>query len=219
MQSFLQYRRIREHLQFQVVQQSDPNTCTAYTRARPYVYQDGAIHAQARDYHADGRGYGWRRRVDVTRNQQAAAQSILPRHSLRTHLERDGDIERVDYQPDIQSDPYTINTRESMGNPTEMMVMGVEMRANTDQNEEGKMVLVTFEGEDDPLDPHNWFLSMRVLATIVVSLLTSVVLFASTIHAAALTPENKGYLGSMEVEGLFTSAFRVNSIIPGQTMS
>lgn len=216
MQSFIQYRRIREHLQYQIVQHRDSDSGIAYTRARSYVYRDGEIEAQSRDYLG---GTGWRQRVDVTHNQQTAAQSILPRHSLRSHLERDGDIERVDYQPDIRSDPYTINTRESMGNPTEMMVMGVETRANTDPGEQEKMVLVTFDGEDDPLDPHNWFLSTRVLATAVVSLLTAVVLFASTIHAPALTTENKGYLGRMEIEGLFTGAFRVNSIMSIRAMS
>ncbi|RJE24008.1 Major Facilitator Superfamily [Aspergillus sclerotialis] len=204
MQSYLQWQRIRDHLQYQIVQGRGPESGTVYTRVRPYVYRGGCIQPQPRDHSDDN---GWRRRIDMTSNQRAAAESILPRHSLRTHLERDGDIERADFQPDIGHDPYTINTRESLGDEIEMMVTGLETSANSKPIEEEKMVMVTFEGEDDPLDPHNWFFSTRVLATAIVTSLNLVVIWASTIHAPALTTENKAYLGSMEVEGLFSTLY------------
>jgi hypothetical protein len=45
---------------------------------------------------------------------------------MRTHLERDGNIERAKFDPDLQADPHTVNTEEALGNTSDIMVTGVE---------------------------------------------------------------------------------------------
>lgn len=47
-------------------------------------------------------------------------------------MERDGDVERVDMDPEFNVDPYTINSRDTIGSDLEMVVTGVERERDND---------------------------------------------------------------------------------------
>lgn len=66
-----------------------------------------------------------------------------------------------------------------------------------------------FEGPDDPLNPLNWPLGKRISATILLSLTTFVVTFASSVFSSGLRAVAAEFNVSQEVAILGTSVFVV----------
>ena len=69
--------------------------------------------------------------------------------------------------------------------------------------------IVDFTGPDDPVNPLNWSVRKRVLATVLLSLTTFVVTFASSIFSSALRVVAVEFNISNEVATLGTSLFVV----------
>jgi MFS family permease len=69
--------------------------------------------------------------------------------------------------------------------------------------------IVEFEGPDDPLNPLNWSIRKRVVATVLLSLTTFVVTFASSVFSSALRVVAVEFHISDEVATLGTSLFVV----------
>lgn len=141
--------------------------------------------------------------------------ALEPRHSTRKHLEREGDVEWADYDPSVQTEPYTINTRFTLGGGPDMIVTGIDRerpvhpnRASTNSTgastdgepEMEKIGLVTYESDTDPIDPHNWSFACRVSCTTLLAFLGSLVLMSSIIDASALKSMRKLFDTSFELE-------------------
>jgi hypothetical protein len=73
--------------------------------------------------------------------------------------------------------------------------------------------IVEFEGPDDPLNPLNWSVKRRVFATVLLSLTTFVVTFASSVFSSALRVVAIEFGISDEVATLGTSLFVVGFAI------
>jgi len=73
--------------------------------------------------------------------------------------------------------------------------------------------IVEFEGPDDPLNPLNWSVKRRVFATVLLSLTTFVVTFASSVLSSALRVVAIEFGISDEVATLGTSLFVVGFAI------
>ena len=69
--------------------------------------------------------------------------------------------------------------------------------------------IVEFEGPDDPLNPLNWSIRKRVSATVLLSLTTFVVTFASSVFSSALRVVAVEFHVSNEVATLGISLFVV----------
>ena len=223
MQSFLEHRRIRRKLEQQIVtKHGTPED--VWTEEGRYYYRDGEIHTHPRE--ADDNLPAARRREHGHRT--FISGPTINRHSARTHLERDGDVERADVDPELQTDPHTINTQETLGNTTDMMVTGVErlrpgtgrirdddavgangsdVESDTDIEsiKKNKLVIVTFEGDLDKMDPHNWSFGRRLWTTLLTSVICSVMFWSSTIDATAHPRTSKLFHTSFEVQTLPTS--------------
>lgn len=227
MQSIRQHRRIRHKLEQQLVTKHEMSE-DVWTHEGRYYYREGEIHATPRepddDLPAD-------RRREHGHRTFISGPSLHPRHSVRSHLERDGDVERADFDPALQTDPHTINTQETLGNTTDMMITGVERPrpgtgaasgisegvpvgvddrsmdtdSDIDTIKKNKLIIVTFEGDCDKMDPHNWSLQRRITTTILTSLLACVVFWSSTIDATALTSTKELFHTTFEVQSLPTS--------------
>jgi DHA1 family multidrug resistance protein-like MFS transporter len=72
-----------------------------------------------------------------------------------------------------------------------------------------KTYIVEFTGPDDPLNPLNWSIRKRVFATVMLSLTTFVVTFASSVFSSALRFVAVEFGISDEVATLGTSLFVV----------
>lgn len=204
MQSYLQYRRIRTHLERQhVIKHDIPDDVR--THERHYSFRDGQFQSEERETEDDEPA---RRRKEHGHRTLISGPGLQPRHSARQHLEHDGDIERADFDPGIEGEPHTINSRETLGNTPDMMVTGVEtlspdgVSKDRDSAQKKKLVVVTYEGDFDPIDPHNWPFLTRFGSTFVVAMIGATILWASTVDAAAVTTVRKVYSISFELESL-----------------
>lgn len=73
--------------------------------------------------------------------------------------------------------------------------------------------IVEFEGPDDPLNPLNWPVRKRIFATLLLSLTTFVVTFASSVFSSAVRAVAVEFKVSDEVAILGTSLFVVGFAI------
>ena len=95
--------------------------------------------------------------------------------------------------------------------------MGVAMRKKE------LTYIVEFEGPGDPLNPLNWPLAKRIWATILLSLTTFVVTFASSVFSSGLRAVAAEFNISTEVATLGTSlfvlGFAVGPLVPSPPSS
>lgn len=226
MQSFLQHRRIRRKLEQQIVTKHGVPE-DVWTQEGRYYYRDGEIQTHPRE--PDDNIPAARRREHGHRTFISGPS--INRHSAKTHLERDGDVERADVDPDLRTDPHTINTQETLGNTLDMMVTGVEradpgsgaatgvrdgVAVGADGSEidsvsdmesikKNKLIIVTFEGDLDLMDPHNWSFKRRLGTTLLTSWIASIMFWSSTIDATAHSRTVLLFHTSFEVQTLPTS--------------
>lgn len=147
-------------------------------------------------------------------------------------MERDGDVERVDMDPEFNVDPYTINLRDTIGSDLEMVVTVVERERDNDHQvtepsdaepspspdetahgrtegeKQNVIIVVSYKGDTDPMDPHNWSLLRRFACTTLISWLGSVALWSSNIAPPALDETTKEFHTTFEVKSLPTGMFR-----------
>lgn len=224
MQSFFQYRQIYKELEKQIVVERDPPD-NIRTHERRYWYRNNEIRSEP--YDPNGGAPAERRRTHG-HHTVVGGPTLEPRHTARSHLERNGDLERADLDPDVQADPYTINTRDSIGASVDMMVTGVERQrpANEgpdnvsdgapngvpdtgDSPQDKKLIMVSYEGDCDPMDPHNWPLLRRLWCTALMSLLGAVTFGSTTIDASALASLRATYHTSFELQTVPTGMWMV----------
>lgn len=209
MQGYLQYRRIYKQLEKQlVVKHEAPDN--VYTRCQRYYYQNNEIQTQSDELPSS-------EQADILREHGhrsiVSGPALQPRHISRQHLERDGAVDRADFDPEIEGDPHIINSRDTLGDTPDMMVTGVERPAHRERSgaldgdpvHPDRLVVVTYEGDHDPMDPHNWPFWRRIGCTYLVAMAAFTALWSSTIDTAALT----------SLRMIFTVSFTEESIPTG----
>lgn len=140
-----------------MVKREDPDHI--WTHERRYWYRNEGINSDPRD--PDDGPSAERRRIHGHQTVIGCPASG-PRHTTRSHFERDGDVARADLDPDVRADPYTINTRDSVG-AVDMMATGLERQVATNErlndglnwiaHETYRTSLSEHEGDCDPMEP------------------------------------------------------------------
>ncbi|KAJ5710095.1 Major facilitator superfamily domain general substrate transporter [Penicillium malachiteum] len=214
MQSFLEQRRIYKQLERQIVIKRESNN--AWTHERRYWYpEEGGI--QSEEQYPDD-GVAAERRREHGQRTMISGPALEPRHHVRGHLGREQDIERQDCHPELNTEPFTINTRDAIGTEVDMMLTGVEGQRTTrnmstyidgcttgsDDDEKEKIIIVTYEGDCDPADPHNWSFLSRCATTVLLSLLSAIIIWSSTIDGTAIKNTEKEFHTTFEIETLPT---------------
>ncbi|OQE30490.1 hypothetical protein PENFLA_c003G04020 [Penicillium flavigenum] len=214
MQSFLQRRALRRKLEQQFVTKHEKPE-NVWTHEGQYGYREGEIYTHPRERSDD---LAAERRREHGHRTFISGPSLQPRHTAASHLGREGDIEGAEYDPELSTDPHTINSAETLGNTPDIMVTGVErprpgvstdLESDIESAKRNKLIVVTFEGEDDEMDPHNWTLRRRMLVTLLTALMGCVIFWSSTIDATALPETRKLYHTSFEVQALPTAMFLI----------
>jgi hypothetical protein len=100
---------------------------------------------------------------------------------------------------------------EPVGTHLGIALTGVDVRSRTtiEDRSLGKVFIVGFDNEQDPNDPHNWSIVKRVVLTVNVGLITSVVGLASAIDSAALPQAAAAFGVSSVAESLATGLVRI----------
>ncbi|KAL1968701.1 hypothetical protein VTN77DRAFT_1527 [Rasamsonia byssochlamydoides] len=209
MQSYLQYRGFRKQLEAQIAQEDQEKP------SEPDNREDGQD---------QGVSPGEEGRTGRSRNIGQSRTLRISPHSVRLDMEPTGDIDQVDFQTEIEGDVSTINTREAMGNTASLMVTGIEVpptqtATNDIPGGDDKIVVVSFEGEDDPMDPHNWTLPRRLVCTFIICLTGATVEFGTVIDSPHLEQIEQGVGSHREpgylLTGLFLMGLGAGSLITG----
>ncbi|KAL8826369.1 MAG: hypothetical protein Q9170_007430 [Blastenia crenularia] len=110
----------------------------------------------------------------------------------------------------------TVATHGSMGTTLGNVLTGINVRNRTTKEgfvgedaKDQKVFAVGYEGEHDPLNPHNWGYGAKIWATVNIAFIGWVVGFASSVDSAALEQASKDFGVSEVTESLATGLFLV----------
>ncbi|KAJ5625639.1 hypothetical protein N7510_001948 [Penicillium lagena] len=206
MQTYLQYKRMYRELEKQIAIKHGPDESDK--RARRYYYQDGTSQTNA-DEQTQSREQADLRREHGQRTG-ITGPVLQPRHTARQHLEGNDDVERAGFDPEIQGDPHVIHSTDSLDDTTDIMAIDVEESAHSranggraDSRADGvpdgvdgvadedpsypdKLIVVSYEGVQDPQDPHNGFFLRQLFCRIMILMVAFTVLWSSTIDTTGL---------------------------------
>jgi hypothetical protein len=102
-------------------------------------------------------------------------------------------------------------THKSHGAALGLALTGIDARdRTTNEGGTGKVFVVGYEGENDPLNPHNWSYASRLFATSLIAGIAFVVGFASAIDSSALRPAAEDFGVSQVTESLATGSDAVH---------
>ena len=143
-------------------------------------------------------------------------------------MERDGDIARADLDPEFNVDPYAINSRDTIRADVDMIIMGVKRamyashhdgRATEDtlyeevvdqsarERKRNVLIVVSYEGDLDLMDPHNWPVPRRLAYTTLIPLIGALALFSSSMDLPALTETTQVFRTTFDVQTLPSGMF------------
>ncbi|CEJ61790.1 hypothetical protein PMG11_10308 [Penicillium brasilianum] len=111
----------------------------------------------------------------------------------------------------------TPSTRERLWEPNDTPDGAADGTINGEPVHKERLVVVTFEGDCDHMDPHNWPVPRRLACTAVVSLTAATMLWATTIDAIVFTPETRKLYGTdnFAIETVPTALYLVGLGIGG----
>jgi hypothetical protein len=103
----------------------------------------------------------------------------------------------------------TTRTQQSKGATFGRAITGVDVRdRTTHEGEKGGLVFVVgYQGENDPMNPHNWGVGIRVFSTVIIASIGFVVGVASAIDSSALPHAAAEFGVSEVVESLATGEY------------
>lgn len=105
-----------------------------------------------------------------------------------------------------------VTTQQTLGTRLGTALTGVNVRSRNTQeggHDKGKVFVVGFVDEKDPMNPHNWSKVKRMAVTILVASVGLIVGFASSVDSAAITQARKEFGVSEVTESLATGIYLV----------
>jgi hypothetical protein len=139
----------------------------------------------------------------TTRESSSSSNEDRPRPALSTATTRDS-----------RAGTHLGNVGTRLGNA----MTGVDVRSRTTNeggHEKGKVFIVGFAGPDDPMNPHNWSKTRRMIITIIVAFIGLIVGFASSVDSAVLQQARQelhvGEVAESLATGLYLVGFGVGA--------
>lgn len=114
--------------------------------------------------------------------------------------------------PDLGPPLSAATTHHTVGTRLGQALTGVNVRSratNEGGHEKGRVFVVGFVDENDPMNPHNWSKVKRMAVTILVASIGLIVGFASSVDSAALTQARMEFRVSEVVESLATGIYLI----------
>ncbi|TVY81063.1 putative efflux pump kojT [Lachnellula suecica] len=211
MQSFLQYRSFGRHAQDQY--ERDKRRAEALERGN-------AEQGSSTQGDAETLGHRASSIDNFSPDSRDAEKGELPSNGSDQNEGGEGeDMER-------NHTLATIKSSQSFGTRMGHALSGIEVRQlskeltrtrtkraksnTTNEKEERETVFVVgYESDQDPMNPHNWPYSTRILSTVMIAAIGFIVGFASSVDSAALTQAAADFGVSEVVESLATGLFLI----------
>lgn len=206
MHSLLQYRRMGKQLEAQLKRNREKTAELKRQRRQLAATTDASSGEVAVDDEEVGEKEDREGEGDHVSPSRVASPPLSQMQSRRSSLlevETARDVERADF--DTLADLETVTSQATMSTTLGTSLTGVDVRSQTEgELAMGKVFVVSYESDEDPMNPRNWPFSLRVACTIVISLVGAVVGFASSIDSAALRQGMKAFGVSDVAESLAT---------------
>jgi hypothetical protein len=204
MQSILSYRRLETRLRQQIERHGLDQTAGTQTEEEKAQNENGGEHDPFPEEHAAEKdlelGDATKDHADehlsgsTTRASSSSSESDLPT-PLSPVNTRD-----------------THNSLRNVGTGLGLAMTGVDVRSRTTNeggHEKGKVFIVGYAGENDPLNPHNWSKIRRMMITIIVASIGLIVGFASSVDSAVLQQARQDFHVGEVAEALATGLYLV----------
>ena len=147
---------------------------------------------------------------DIEKGDQTPREPTIP---LDDEKEKEDSDDGSDLDRELSQNPFPndsgrmsrIQTARSAGSALGVALTGIHVRSRTTAEGKGsKVFVVGYEGDDDPLNPHNWGRGIRIWCTFMIAGVGFVVGVASAIDSSALPQASKEFGVSEVVESLAT---------------
>jgi hypothetical protein len=170
MQSFVQYRTLCKTLQAE--QERDEEQLTESDPQKDAQFWDRQTEPRLR---LERTGTG---DLDIHRSLESST------HTLRVDMGPPTEVERADFDLPLD-DQLSRTSFRAADNRSSLTVTGISLSADKGKAKAGSFI-VSFESEDDPMDPHNWGLYYRALYTSFIIFMAASVEFVAIADSPAL---------------------------------
>ncbi len=164
-------------------------------------------------------GRGTEQNDDLTRDDSQRVAENGSRADEQQKAEKKEEEEEEVENEDLDDYELGLNARSTLSRATTQqsaahalgaVLTGIEIRRRTTtEGGDGDVFVVGYEGDEDPNDPHNWSLLIRIRCTFTIALIGCVVGVASAIDSPALPQAAKEFGVSEVVESLATGVFLI----------
>lgn len=234
MQSFLQYRAFGKHVEAQYLRDKEKAARNATNRSRRSSERPTST-GSGRHSRSEGSSLKSVKSVDTEdaeKSRNAVPRGVLNAVQTVSPRAPDANREVANAESDLQDETVTNTGQppserdrsysqtiqrpadlERMGTSLGVSLTGIDVRTRTTNEGKGepglsqRVFVVGFEGEDDPLNPHNWGLGKRILCTISIASIGFVVGVASSIDSSALKKAAAEFGVSEVVESMAVGVF------------
>lgn len=220
MQSFLQYRRLEKRLRQQIDRHGVNQTAGCQTQEEKAQNENGGEHepfSQSKEYVGPDQDL-----VCADEEKDLDLGKVATEDHVDEHLSGSTTRESSSSSDsDLPARPTLsiTNTRDTPGNSLRnvgtrlgIAMTGVDVRSRTTNeggHEKGKLFIVGYAGEKDPLNPHNWSKTRRMMITIIVASIGLIVGFASSVDSAVLQQARQEFHVGEIAEALATGLYLV----------
>ncbi len=204
MQSFIQYRNFGRNIQRQL--ERDRIRSETLRRAQ----DDNALNSTPRETAPPITDAEIEK--DIEKDIENGSPRLEPTPSTSSaSTATTGNSPEVD---DAEVDPNVLRTtptHNTIGTQLGVSLTGIDVRSRTtmEGKEQGKVFVVGYEGPNDPLNPQNWPLRTRLVATFNIAAIGLVVGMASAIDSPAIPQAAKEFGVSEVTEALATGIFLI----------
>ena len=140
-------------------------------------------------------------------NQRSEIHEPVEEKSEEEHEDDEDDLELSE---NVRNTLSRTTTQQSTGTALGKVLTGIDVRRRTtNEGGDGNVFVVGYEGEDDPNDPHNWSLWVRIRCTLIIASIGLVVGLASAIDSPAIPEAAKEFGVSEVTESLATGVFLI----------
>ena len=223
MQSVLQYRRFGKHLRAQIERHGIDATAGVRRNraAHTKLHTDPAT--ESRDLEAgpvplvESRDYASEKGDAPDIDPEKSHPDYLgARDDAREEENLSGSTTRSSSTSDPESAPHvltTATTQETIGTSLGQTLTGINVRSRTTREgrreQGGKVFVVGFVDDKDPLNPHNWSSLKRMSITFLVASIGLIVGLASSIDSAVIQQARMEFGVTEVVESIATGIYLI----------
>jgi hypothetical protein len=219
MQSILQYRRFEKRLRQQIDRHGVEQTAGCQTEdEKSENYEHANPFPQSKE-HEVGPRTDLEKEEDVVEKDVELGDLVTKDHAdeqLSGSTTRESSSSSDSEPRPALSVATTRDTHDAslrgIGTRLGVAMTGVDVRSRTTNEggrDKGKVFIVGYAGEKDPLNPHNWSITRRMVITIIVASIGLIVGFASSVDSAVLEQAREEFGVGEVAEALATGLYLV----------